>query len=73
MLFQIIGLVVLALDVVAIIHLVRGPRLPLHKVLWALAIIMLPLIGLIAYWILEMKMTPPTPAALRGAVGAEQA
>lgn len=50
-----IGLAVLILDMVAIVNCVRG-TLPTHKkLLWILLILVLPLVGMILYFLLGRK------------------
>jgi hypothetical protein len=47
--YGIIGLIVLALDVWAIISTFRSPASDPAKILWALLILVLPVVGLIAW------------------------
>ena len=49
---EILGLIILVLDVIAIINIVGSPASVLSKVLWSLAILVLPVIGLIAWFFL---------------------
>ena len=49
------GLVILILDVIAIIDAVKSSMVTGKKVLWILLILLLPLIGLILYYLLGRK------------------
>lgn len=51
----IIGLVILVLDILAIVDCVKRPMETGMKVLWIVLIILLPLIGLILYYLLGRK------------------
>lgn len=51
----IIGLVVLILDIIAIIDLFKGQKPTGQKVLWVILILVLPLIGMIAYFLMGKK------------------
>ena len=44
-----IGLVILVLDIWAIVDVAGSRRQPMYKLLWILAIVVLPLLGLLAY------------------------
>ncbi|WKZ29521.1 MAG: PLD nuclease N-terminal domain-containing protein [Patescibacteria group bacterium] len=48
-------LMILALDIVAIMELVKSSKDTTHKVLWILAILLAPALGLIAYFIFGRK------------------
>lgn len=48
----ILGLVVLVLDILAIVDCIRRPMDTSMKVLWVVLIILLPVIGLILYYLL---------------------
>ena len=50
-----LGLVVLVLDVIAIVDVVKGPMETGRKVLWIILILILPVIGLILYFLLGKK------------------
>ena len=49
---EIIGLLILILDVVAIVSVLAGRGTIGHKVLWIFLILVLPVIGLILYFLL---------------------
>jgi hypothetical protein len=51
----IIGLVILVLDILAVVDCVKRPMETGMKVLWIVLIILLPLIGLILYYLLGRK------------------
>ncbi len=50
-----IGLIILILDVIAIIDAVKSPMETGKKVLWILLIVILPVVGLILYYLLGKK------------------
>lgn len=50
-----LGLVVLVLDIIAIVDLLKSAKDTGKKVLWILLIIILPLIGMILYFLLGKK------------------
>ena len=52
---SLIGLVILVLDILAIVNLVKSSKPTGQKILWALLIIFLPVIGLILYFLLGRK------------------
>ena len=47
-----IGLVILVLDIVALVSLLTGHGTVGHKVLWTLLILLLPVIGMILYFLM---------------------
>jgi hypothetical protein len=51
----ILGLAVLVFDILAIIDCVKGSLSTGKKTLWIILILVLPLIGLILYWLLGRK------------------
>ena len=48
----IVGLVVLVLDIVAIVSILGSGKTTGYKVLWILLVLLLPLIGMILYFLL---------------------
>lgn len=48
----IIGLIILALDIWAIINIIRSSAPDSNKILWVIIVILLPLIGLILWFIM---------------------
>lgn len=52
MLYSILGLIHLILFIIAAIEIVTSGKPLLHKVLWLLLIFLLPLVGLIIYFLL---------------------
>ena len=52
---KILGLVIFILDVLAIIDCVKSNKSTGEKLLWILLIIFLPLVGLIAYYLVGKK------------------
>ena len=50
--FSLVGLVVLVLDVIAIVSLLKSSADSGAKILWALLIILLPVVGMILYFLM---------------------
>ncbi|HVU64444.1 MAG TPA: PLDc N-terminal domain-containing protein [Phycisphaerales bacterium] len=50
--YGIIGLVVLILDIIAAVEILTGSKPALNKLLWLLVIFLLPVIGMILYFLL---------------------
>ena len=50
-----LGLVILALDVVAIIDALKGSMDTAKKILWIILIVVLPIIGMVAYFLIGKK------------------
>ena len=53
-----IGIVILVLDIIALIDIFRSGMSTTEKVLWALAVLLFPLIGMILYFIFGKKGMP---------------
>lgn len=51
----ILGLIHLILFVIALVSIITGGGSLLHKVLWALIVLLLPVIGLILYFLIGRK------------------
>jgi len=51
----ILGIVILVLDVLAILNLLKSAKPTGEKILWAVLILLLPLIGLILYYLIGRK------------------
>lgn len=49
--FSLLGLIVLVLDIVAIASVIMGGGSLGHKLLWILLIVLLPIVGMILYFI----------------------
>jgi hypothetical protein len=49
----ILGLVILALDLIAIVSVARGAMAPSRKLLWITLIIFFPFIGVILYFLID--------------------
>ena len=47
-----IGIIILVLDIIAIVSVVAGHGTVGHKILWTLLILLLPLIGMILYFLI---------------------
>ena len=52
---NILGIIVLVLDIFAIIDCVKSSKTTQHKVLWVVLILFLPLLGLILYYLMGRK------------------
>jgi hypothetical protein len=50
--YSLIGLVILVLDIVALVKLLQSGADTGNKILWALLIILLPLVGMILYFLM---------------------
>ena len=50
-----IGIIILVLDIIAIIDCIRGSLTTGKKVLWIILILILPVIGLILYYLVGRK------------------
>jgi hypothetical protein len=50
--YSIIGLVVLVLDIIALVSLLQSGADTATKILWALLIILLPVLGMILYFLM---------------------
>jgi hypothetical protein len=48
---ELIGALVLILDIVAIVSVLAGRSSPAHKLLWTLLILILPVLGMILYYL----------------------
>jgi len=57
-----LGIVVLVLDIIAIIDAVKSAMTTGKKVLWIIIILVLPLIGMVLYFVIGKKKQAP-PAA----------
>lgn len=51
----IVGLIILALDIWAIVTILNGGQEAMKKVLWIVLILILPVIGLILWFLLERR------------------
>jgi hypothetical protein len=50
--YGILGLIVLILDIIAIVSVLAGRGSVGHKVLWTLLVLLLPVIGMILYFLI---------------------
>ena len=50
-----LGLVILVLDIVAILDIVKSSKSTGQKILWVVLVLVLPLVGLIAYFLIGKK------------------
>lgn len=53
----IIGLVVLILDIIALVDVIKSSMQPVQKLIWALVIILFPVVGMIVYFLVGKRMT----------------
>lgn len=51
----ILGLVILVLDILAIVDIVKSPKSGGQKALWIILVVVLPVLGLILYYLLGRK------------------
>jgi hypothetical protein len=58
---SLVGLVVLALDIIALIDIYKSSKETGKKVIWALVILFFPLVGMIVYYIFGRKPGTPLP------------
>jgi hypothetical protein len=49
---SVLGLIVLILDIVAIVSVLGGAGTPGHKLLWTIVILLLPVLGMILYFLI---------------------
>jgi hypothetical protein len=50
--YSLVGLVILVLDIIALVSLLQSGADTANKILWALLIILLPLVGMILYFLM---------------------
>jgi len=50
--FSLVGLLILVLDVIALVSLLKSGAPTTNKILWALLIILLPVLGMILYFLM---------------------
>ena len=50
-----LGLIILVLDIIAIVDCVKGSKPKGHKVLWIILILVLPILGLVLYYLMGRK------------------
>lgn len=51
----ILGLIILVLDIIAIVQILKSSKTTGQKILWLLLVILLPVIGLLLYFLLGKK------------------
>jgi hypothetical protein len=51
--YGIIGLLILVLDIIAIVSVIKSGMEPVMKLLWVLLILVLPVVGMILYFVLN--------------------
>ncbi|HQB12606.1 MAG TPA: PLD nuclease N-terminal domain-containing protein [Candidatus Omnitrophota bacterium] len=49
---MLLGLIVLALDIIAIVDCAKSSKTMLKKVIWIIVVLVLPLVGMILYFLL---------------------
>jgi len=54
--YTLTGLIILALDIIALVDILKGSMETNKKLLWVIAVILLPVLGMILYFILEKKI-----------------
>jgi hypothetical protein len=50
-----ISLIVLVLDIIAIVDLIKGTKDTTQKVVWAILIVVLPVLGMVLYFLIGRK------------------
>ena len=50
-----IGLVVLVLDIIALVHIFQSTMTTGNKLLWVLLVVLLPVIGMVLYFLIGKK------------------
>ena len=50
--YEIVGLLVLVLDIIAIVSVLGGRASMEHKLLWTVIILLLPVVGMILYYLM---------------------
>ncbi|MBM3251892.1 MAG: PLDc_N domain-containing protein [Candidatus Omnitrophica bacterium] len=50
-----LGLIVLVLDIVAIVDIIKGNMETAKKILWVILVLILPLIGMVLYFLVAKK------------------
>ena len=53
--YNLIGLLILVLDIIAIVHILQSGLPTLKKVLWILVVLILPVVGMILWFLLADK------------------
>ena len=51
----VLGFVVLILDILVFIEVLKSNRPPVHKLLWCLVVFLLPIIGMVIYWLFSNR------------------
>ena len=51
--YGIVGLLILVLDIIAIVSVIKSGMEPVMKLLWILLILILPVVGMILYFVLN--------------------
>ncbi len=58
---SLIGLVILVLDIIALVDIFKSSKDTTMKVIWALVILLFPLIGMVLYYLIGRKPGTPLP------------
>ena len=53
--YGLLGLVILALDIIAIVHILQSGLEPLMKLVWIILVLALPVVGMILWFVLADK------------------
>lgn len=56
--YSLLGLVVLVLDVIALVDVIKSSMDTMRKIVWALAILFFPVVGMIVYFIVKKPAMP---------------
>jgi len=55
--YNLIGILVLFLNILAIVHIWKASGEPLHKILWTLLVLLFPVVGFIIWFFVGPKAT----------------
>ena len=50
MYYNIVGLIVLVLDIIAIVHIIQSGMEPVKQLLWVLIVLLLPVVGMVLWF-----------------------
>jgi len=53
--YNLIGLIILVLDIIAIVHILQSGLSTVKKLLWILVVLILPVVGMILWFLLADK------------------
>ena len=59
--YNLLGIIILVLDVIAIVGVIGGSSPPDRKALWTILILLLPLVGMVLYYLMGRTRQDATP------------